>query len=52
MDGLFSFGSYAAYIWFAYGASALGLGGLTFVIWRAYARAKARARALEGGEPS
>ncbi len=52
MDGLFSFGSYAAYIWFAYGASALGLGGLTFLIWRAYARAKARAHALGGGELS
>jgi len=52
MDGLFSFGSYATYIWFAYGATALALGGLTFFTLRAYARAKARARALEGGEPS
>jgi len=48
MEHLFSFGHYAGYIWWAYGLSALGLGALTFLSWRAYARAKARARALEG----
>jgi heme exporter protein CcmD len=49
MDSLFTFGPYAGYIWFAYGASALGLGALTLFTWRAYASAKRRARALEDG---
>lgn len=47
MDEIFSFGPYGAYIWAAYGLSALGLGALTVFSWRAHAKAKARIRALE-----
>lgn len=34
MNDFFHMGGYAAYVWPAYGVSALGLGGLTFHIWR------------------
>ena len=44
-------GGYAAFIWPAYGVSALGLG--VAVIWtlKAYADAKARLKALEEKKP-
>jgi heme exporter protein D len=47
MSGLIAMGGYGAYIWPAYGISALLIGGLVLVTLRAHARAKARLAALE-----
>jgi len=38
MNGFFEMGGYGAYIWPAYAISAIGLGGLVFVVIRRYAR--------------
>ena len=43
----FDMGQYGAYIWPAYAISALALGGVTVWALAAYARAKARLKALE-----
>lgn len=40
-------GGYAAYIWPAYAASALGIGSMVIMTLRAYGRAKRRLAALE-----
>ncbi|HEY1630437.1 MAG TPA: heme exporter protein CcmD [Rhizomicrobium sp.] len=40
---------YAQFIWPAYGASAVGLGGAVILVWLAYARAVARLAAVERG---
>ncbi|HEY0107403.1 MAG TPA: heme exporter protein CcmD [Rhizomicrobium sp.] len=47
MSGFFAMGGYAAFVWPAYGVSALLLGGAVAATLRAYARAKARLAALE-----
>ena len=47
MNTLFAMGSYAAFVWPAYGVSLFGLGALIVFTLRAYARAKARLSALE-----
>jgi len=40
MSGFFAFGGYEAYIWAAYGISALALVAMTALVWCAYWRAK------------
>ena len=47
MSAYFAMGGYAAYIWPAYGASALGLGLAVWLTLGAYAKAKAKLAALE-----
>lgn len=47
MSGFLAMGGYAAYVWSAYGATALLLGGAIAATWRAYARARAQLKALE-----
>ena len=49
MSAFLAMGGYAAFVWPAYGVSALGLGLMIALTWRAYARAKAQLAAL-GGE--
>lgn len=48
MDSFFAMGGYGAYVWPAYGVSALGLLLAVIVTLRLYARAKARLAMLEG----
>ena len=48
MTHFFAMGGYAAYVWPAYGATALGLIGAVLLTLRGYARAK---RLLEGAQP-
>ncbi len=48
MGAFFAMGGYGVYIWPAYGVTAAGLGLANVLIWRAYAKAKARLAALEG----
>ena len=47
MSNLLNMGSYAAFVWPAYGVTVLGLGIAITMTLRAYARAKARLAALE-----
>jgi len=47
MSGLLEMGGYGAFIWPAYGVTALLLGAAVVLTWRAYARARARLAALE-----
>ena len=47
MNGFFAMGGYAAFVWPAYGVSALLLGGAVALTWRAYARARAQLAALQ-----
>lgn len=47
MEGFLAMGKYAAFIWPAYGISALGLGVAAALTLSAYARAKRKLRALE-----
>ncbi len=47
MSALFAMGGYAAYVWPAYGVSALLLGGAIVVTWRLCAAPKAQLAALE-----
>lgn len=47
MSNLLTMGSYAAFVWPAYGVTVLGLGAAVAMTLRAYARAKARLAALE-----
>jgi heme exporter protein CcmD len=42
-------GGYAAFVWPAYGVTALGLGAAVFVTLRAHARAKVRLASLGSG---
>jgi heme exporter protein D len=48
MSAFLNMGGYAAYVWPAYGISALGLIAATMLTLRAYRKAKARLAALEG----
>lgn len=48
MSAFWHMGGYAAYVWPAYGVSALGLIGATVLTLRAYRKAKARLAMLEG----
>ena len=47
MSAMFDMGGYAAYVWPAYGVSALFIGAAIGLTLRRYARAKARLAALE-----
>jgi heme exporter protein D len=47
MSEFFAMGGYAAFIWPAYGVSALLLGGAVVFTVRAYRRARAQLAALE-----
>ena len=47
MAALFAMGKYAAFVWPAYGVSALGLVAAVALTLSAYARAKKRLAALE-----
>jgi heme exporter protein CcmD len=47
MEAFFAMGKYAAYVWPAYGVSALGLGLAVAFTLSAYAHAKRRLAALE-----
>ncbi len=49
MSQFLAMGGYAAYVWPAYGASAIGLGGAVVLVWRAYRRVTARLARLERG---
>lgn len=51
MDAFFHMGGYAAFVWPAYIASALGLGGIAFAIWRRGRRLARRLRDLESAAP-
>jgi heme exporter protein D len=47
MSEFFAMGGYAAYVWPAYAATALVLGGLAFLIWRRGRDLKRRIKAFE-----
>ena len=47
MSAFFAMGGYGAYIWPAYGVTALLLGAAIVMTGRAYAKAKAQLAALE-----
>jgi len=47
MSDLLNMGGYAAFVWPAYGVSALGLGAAIVLTLRGYARARTRLAALE-----
>lgn len=47
MSDFFAMGGYAAYVWPAYGLSALGLGGLVVWTWRRGRRLRRRLDAAE-----
>jgi heme exporter protein D len=47
MQDLLNMGGYGAYIWPAYGISAVALGVATILSWRAWRAAKAKLAALE-----
>jgi heme exporter protein D len=47
MSDFFAMGGYAVYIWPAYAASLVGLGGAIIFTWRAYRLAARRLAALE-----
>jgi heme exporter protein CcmD len=47
MSGFWAMGGYGAFVWPAYGISALGLAGATLWTLGAWRRAKARLAALE-----
>lgn len=47
MAEFFDMGGYAAFVWPAYAASALGLGGLCLFIWRRARAVRARLKAAE-----
>ncbi|HEX3674542.1 MAG TPA: heme exporter protein CcmD [Rhizomicrobium sp.] len=47
MNHFFEMGGYACYVWPAYGATAIGLGGAILLVRRAYLRAIARLAQLE-----
>jgi len=44
-------GSYAAFVWPAYGVSVVGLFAAVVIVWHGYAKAKARLAALETRRP-
>ena len=49
MSQFFAMGGYAAYVWPAYGATAVGLIGAVLLVWRAYRRAMLLLAAMERG---
>lgn len=51
MSTFWAMGGYAAYVWPAYGVSALGLAIAAGLIVRAHARARVLLAAIEGPKP-
>lgn len=51
MSAFFAMGGYAAFVWPAYGVSALGLAAAAIWCWRDYVRARARLAALAKNTP-
>ena len=51
MNGFFAMDQYAAFVWAAYGVSALGIGVAIVSCWVGHARAKARLAVLERAAP-
>ena len=51
MSGFFAMGGYAAFVWPAYGVSALALVGMVWQCWAAWRAAKKRLEALEKDLP-
>jgi heme exporter protein D len=51
MNAFFAMGGYAAFIWPAYAATLVGLGGAIVLTWRAYRAAERRLAALGADEP-
>ena len=51
MSGFFAMDQYAAFVWAAYGVSALGIAVIVVSCWVGHARAKARVVALEKAAP-
>ncbi len=51
MSGFFAMGGYAAFVWPAYGVSALALFGMVWQCWAAWRAAKKRLEALEKDLP-
>jgi heme exporter protein D len=51
MSSFWAMGGYAAYVWPAYGISAVGLAAAAALVLRAHARARAALAALEGKRP-
>jgi heme exporter protein D len=49
MSAFFAMGGYAAFIWPAYGVSALGLIAMVWQSWAAWRAAKRKLEALEEG---
>ena len=49
MNGFFAMGGYGAFIWPAYGVSALGLIAMVWHSWAAWRAAKKQLEALEEG---
>ncbi len=47
MAHFFAMGGYAAFVWPAYGVSAIGITGMIALTWRDYRRAKSRLAAIE-----
>ena len=47
MSGIWDMGVYAAYVWPAYGVSAVLLAGAAAATWRAYVRVQTQLAALE-----
>lgn len=47
MSGFFEMGGYGAYVWPAYGISALAVAGLAFAVWRRGRDLKRRIAAAE-----
>ena len=52
MAHFFAMGGYAGYVWPAYGASFVGIGGILWTTLRDYARAKRRLAELESDRRS
>jgi heme exporter protein D len=50
MAHFLAMGGYAAFIWPAYGATVIGIGGIVWATLRDYARAKRRLAQLESDE--
>ena len=51
MNSFFAMGGYAAFVWPAYGVSALALVGVVYQSWAAWRAAKKRLDALERERP-
>jgi heme exporter protein D len=51
MTEFLAMGGYAAFVWPAYGVSALGIAAAVAIVWRSYAQARARLAALESRKP-